>query len=421
MFFDADDFVSKNIVNQALNQPGSPGWSMRRGYFIQGDKITYRNKFDEMCGTSHILNYDLLTTDIPFDELTVESSQEDIEQHVHPFFVRGVLGCHMNYEPYFFNMHSSLSEWKDPGSVAYNMGTGENHSGKKSTCGDGWFPLRKTNSGKLEQALINLNLPIPDHSSKRIGVLIPDRNCRQALVEEGLYHPVELSISEYVSVYGEDICREYETVTFVRNPWDRLVTLYHEHRNKLKYGSFIEFLEDGDTQSQMSYLRLKDRTLVDTIIKSEERANEKIYWGHYSDYYDQYALELVEEKFGDDIAELDYLFEELSCEDLDQVPTPVKYEHDRIPNILHFSYGMAPYSEQFSFVQYLAIKSAIHYNNPETVYFHYHTEPYGHWWDMIKPYLSLSQVDLVREVYGNPVTHYAHMSDVVRMRMLYTY
>ena len=53
-----------------------------------------------------------------------------------------------------------------------------------------------------------------------------------------------------------------------------------------------------------------------------------------------------------------------------------------IPNIIHFIFGMAPDfgGIPFSMVNYLAIKSAIDINKPETVIFHYEFEPEGSWW-----------------------------------------
>ena len=91
-----------------------------------------------------------------------------------------------------------------------------------------------------------------------------------------------------------------------------------------------------------------------------------------------------------------------------------------IPNIIHFVYGFKKQTEPFELFKYLAIKSAIDVNHPETVYFHYAHEPFGPWWNTIKPLLTCQLMDPPKEVYGNPLTHYAHQSDVARLQILNT-
>lgn len=86
-----------------------------------------------------------------------------------------------------------------------------------------------------------------------------------------------------------------------------------------------------------------------------------------------------------------------------------------IPNILHFV-GLG--GVQFTFIHFLAIASAWSVNRPERMFFHYDTEPVGVWWDPIKPYLSLNRVAAPREIFGNPIKHYAHQADVIRLEML---
>ena len=89
-----------------------------------------------------------------------------------------------------------------------------------------------------------------------------------------------------------------------------------------------------------------------------------------------------------------------------------------IPNIIHFVYGFKIQTEEFELFKYIAIKSAISVNKPDKVYFYYKHEPFGKWWDLIKPYLILELVEPPKQIYGNKVTHFAHQSDVVRLKML---
>lgn len=92
-----------------------------------------------------------------------------------------------------------------------------------------------------------------------------------------------------------------------------------------------------------------------------------------------------------------------------------------IPNIIHFVYGFKKQDEEFDLYKYLAIKSSIDVNIPDKVYFHYKYEPYGKYWNMIKPFLTLEYVEPATEIYGNELLHYAHQADVTRLQKLQKY
>ncbi len=91
-----------------------------------------------------------------------------------------------------------------------------------------------------------------------------------------------------------------------------------------------------------------------------------------------------------------------------------------IPNIVHFVFGLAPDfgGKPFSLVHYLAIRSAIMVNKPDKVFFHYEFEPQGIWWEKIKPSLTLNQIKAPSSIFGNPLLHMAHQSDVVDLQVL---
>jgi len=93
-------------------------------------------------------------------------------------------------------------------------------------------------------------------------------------------------------------------------------------------------------------------------------------------------------------------------------------ENTKIPNIIHFIYGFKKQSIEFELYKYLAIKSAINVNNPIKTYFYYKYEPYGHYWDKIKNDLTLVQIEPPTEIFGNPLNHYAHQADVIRLQKL---
>ncbi len=45
-------------------------------------------------------------------------------------------------------------------------------------------------------------------------------------------------------------------------------------------------------------------------------------------------------------------------------------------------------------------------------------EPQGEWWHRAKPFLTCVQVEPPREIFGNPLSHIAHMADVLRLHTL---
>lgn len=90
----------------------------------------------------------------------------------------------------------------------------------------------------------------------------------------------------------------------------------------------------------------------------------------------------------------------------------------KIPNIIHFVYGFKPQNEEFELYRYIAIKSAIEVNDPEKVYFYYFYEPFGYWWDKIKPFLTVEHVQPPTEIFGNKVSHYAHQADIIRLKKI---
>lgn len=91
-----------------------------------------------------------------------------------------------------------------------------------------------------------------------------------------------------------------------------------------------------------------------------------------------------------------------------------------IPNVIHFIFGLQEDFglKSFSFVHYLAIKSAYDCNQPEAIKFYYAYEPSGEWWGKSKKYLTLVKVDPAAEIFGNKLSHYAHKTDVLRLEIL---
>lgn len=103
-----------------------------------------------------------------------------------------------------------------------------------------------------------------------------------------------------------------------------------------------------------------------------------------------------------------------------------------IPREFHFVFGLKPQVEPFHVVFFLCLQSCRRVNRPEAIHFHYHYEPYGDWWERIRPHLVLHRVKPVDFIVGNETywrhaegsfiresgLDYAHQADFVRLEIL---
>lgn len=92
-----------------------------------------------------------------------------------------------------------------------------------------------------------------------------------------------------------------------------------------------------------------------------------------------------------------------------------------IPNICHFVFGLQPQKEEFLFCYFLAVYSSYIVNNPDVIYFYYHYEPFGKWWDEMKKIqtIKLEKVELPTHFGQKIIVKTAHKADKVRMDKLY--
>jgi Glycosyltransferase sugar-binding region containing DXD motif len=60
-----------------------------------------------------------------------------------------------------------------------------------------------------------------------------------------------------------------------------------------------------------------------------------------------------------------------------------------IPNEYHFVFGLREQHEPMHVAHYLCLESCRQVNRPDRIHFHYRHEPYGGWWERIRPHLSL--------------------------------
>lgn len=102
------------------------------------------------------------------------------------------------------------------------------------------------------------------------------------------------------------------------------------------------------------------------------------------------------------------------------------------PRIFHFVFGLREQTAPFHLLHYLCLASCIAVNRPDAVHFHYRHEPFGPWWECIKPRLTLRKAPprvagFAPERYrdseqGRVIEHlglqYAHESDFLRLDIL---
>lgn len=94
-----------------------------------------------------------------------------------------------------------------------------------------------------------------------------------------------------------------------------------------------------------------------------------------------------------------------------------------IPKIIHFIFGLTPDfgGKPFSYIHYLAVKTAKIVHEPKIIYLHYQYEPSGIWWDQTKSMVSIKHFVAKDNIFGNRLSHFAHKADVARLEILQEY
>jgi hypothetical protein len=95
----------------------------------------------------------------------------------------------------------------------------------------------------------------------------------------------------------------------------------------------------------------------------------------------------------------------------------------RIPKIVHYVFGMAPDfgGKPWGLVHYACVRSAIRWIKPQAIYLYYQFEPSGVWWELTRPLLTPARIEGPEEIFGNPLRHFAHRADIVRLSKLIEY
>lgn len=91
-----------------------------------------------------------------------------------------------------------------------------------------------------------------------------------------------------------------------------------------------------------------------------------------------------------------------------------------IPKIVHYCFGMssAGGGKPWSLVHYACLRSAIERIRPTEAFLYCEHEPAGPWWDLTREFIKVEKIRAPREIFGNPVAHYAHRADIVRLEKL---
>jgi hypothetical protein len=98
--------------------------------------------------------------------------------------------------------------------------------------------------------------------------------------------------------------------------------------------------------------------------------------------------------------------------------SPAKSKDFVVPNVVTFVFGLKGARPPFKIENYLAVKSVHENIRPNYIYFYYHWEPVGKWWNLAKPMLTLRRIELPMHIYGNPLDHFAHKADIIRLQAL---
>lgn len=93
---------------------------------------------------------------------------------------------------------------------------------------------------------------------------------------------------------------------------------------------------------------------------------------------------------------------------------------NRVPKILHYTFGMARDfgGKPWSLVHHVCLKSAVERIGPKETFFYHEFEPTGPWWELSRELVTPVRIEAPREIFGRPLDHVAHRSDVVRLQQL---
>lgn len=187
--------------------------------------------------------------------------------------------------------------------------------------------LNKTGTSSIEKVLARYENPFTHRKlAWRYKRAFPND-------KEIFKHIAPYSLRELI---GRDTWDEYKTFAFVRNPWDRLVSVYHQNRKRpekfpLAQESFETWIKGGGTGSaRKSMVRFvsdeNGNIMVDFIGRFENLEEDfetmcnmigieavlphlnRTKHTHYREYYTDETREIVRQRFAKDIEMFCYQF-----------------------------------------------------------------------------------------------------------------
>lgn len=90
----------------------------------------------------------------------------------------------------------------------------------------------------------------------------------------------------------------------------------------------------------------------------------------------------------------------------------------QIPSDYHFIFGLTASDKPFGLTHYLAVASCVEVNRPHSINLYYKHEPSGPWWERARPHLNLVRIEPPSRIFDTPLSHPAHMADVLRLQIL---
>lgn len=88
-----------------------------------------------------------------------------------------------------------------------------------------------------------------------------------------------------------------------------------------------------------------------------------------------------------------------------------------IPNILHYV-QLTNGGREWKLHHYLSVKSAAVRSGVDKIFIWLDEEPSSQWWELTKPLVDIVKIEPPTEIFGKPITHPAHKSDVIRLQVL---
>lgn len=104
------------------------------------------------------------------------------------------------------------------------------------------------------------------------------------------------------------------------------------------------------------------------------------------------------------------------------IPSEHAFIAASVPRLIFFIqlYGTEERARSFplNFVQFMAMRSAAHFHPDFQIVLYCDYEPSGIFWELIKGKVVIKKISLLPEHNGNTINHYAHMTDILRLKLL---